>query len=410
VTFGLMVRALLADVPKKNSWGLAEHAGLATPRPFEHLLDGAVWDTDALRDQVRDYVVAGLGSADAAVIADDTQAIKKGVAPQHCGLTGQTENCQVMPMLTYATETGHAFIDRELYLPAVWTSDPARCRAAGIPADREFATKPQLVQRMLARVLAANVVFGWFAADAGYGRDPGLRAFCHDHAITYVMAVPVDLPLVDARGQALCCKDILTGRVHQWERRSAGAGSKGHRLYDWAMHAVTVKDQPPAEGYGHTLLIRRSKDMRKRAGRPASHDIEYFLVHAPVATTMAAMIRAAGLRWKIDRDGPVPGSQVDSVVPARHDVHAGAGVPRGRPCRSGKSGEVRRRRGGLLRPVVPPLSTAAIRALLAATVLSRVVDVGAAITRALWRQVHLGRALISHYRRRGDPLPQDLGM
>jgi SRSO17 transposase len=210
-----------------------------------------------------------------------------------------------MPMLTYATEAGHAFIDRELYLPASWTSDPARCQTAGIPADREFATKPQLVQQMLARTLAANVVFAWFAADCGYGRDPSLRAFCHDNAITYVMAVmavPVDLPLLDARGQALCCKDILTDHVQQWERRSAGEGSKGHRLYDWALHAVTVKEQSPAEGYGHTLLIRRSKDMKKHKGRPASYDIEYFLVHAPVATTMTAMIRAAGLRWKIEED------------------------------------------------------------------------------------------------------------
>jgi SRSO17 transposase len=306
-TFGLMLRALLADVPKKNSWGLAEHAGLATPRPFEHLLDGAVWDADVLRDQVRDYVVAGLGATNATLVADDTQAIKKGtksvgVAPQHCGLTNQIENCQVMPMLTYATEAGHAFIDRELYLPESWTTDPARCAAAGIPAEREFATKPQLVQQMLARVLAANVVFGWFAADSGYGRDPDLRAFCHDNALRYVMAVPVDLPLVDARGKALCCKDILTGRGQRWERRSAGAGSKGARLYDWAMHAVRVKGQEPADGFAHTLLIRRSKDMRKRKGRPASYDIEYFLVHAPVATTMAEMVRAAGLRWKIEED------------------------------------------------------------------------------------------------------------
>jgi SRSO17 transposase len=73
VTFGLMLRALLADVPKKSSWGLAEHAGLATPRPFEHLLDGAVWDADALRNQVRDYVVAGLGSTNAILVSDDTQ-------------------------------------------------------------------------------------------------------------------------------------------------------------------------------------------------------------------------------------------------------------------------------------------------------------------------------------------------
>ncbi|WP_442912788.1 IS701 family transposase [Kutzneria sp. CA-103260] len=306
-TFGLMLRALLADVPKKNSWGLAEHAGLPTPRPVEHLLDGAVWDADVLRDLVRDYVVAGLGATDAILVADDTQAIKKGsnsvgVAPQHCGLTNQIENCQVMPMLTYATEAGHAFIDRELYLPESWTAAPDRCRAAGIPAEREFATKPQLVQRMLARVLAADVVFGWFAADSGYGRDPGLRAFCHDNALRYVMAVPVDLSLVDARGKALCCKDILTGRAQRWERRSAGEGSKGARLYDWAMHAVRVKGQDPTDGFAHTLLIRRSKDMRRRKGQPASYDIEYFLVHALLSTTMAEMVRAAGLRWKIEEE------------------------------------------------------------------------------------------------------------
>jgi len=306
-TFGLMLRALLADVPKKNSWGLAEHAGLPTPRPFEHLLDGAVWDADVLRDQVRDYVVAGLGATDAILVADDTQAIKKGsksvgVAPQHCGLTNQIENCQVMPMLTYATRSGHAFIDRALYLPEVWTLDEARCQTAGVPADQGLVTKPRLVQRMLARAITAGVPCGWFAADSGYGRDPGLRAFCHDHTIAYVLAVPMDLPLLDARGHPVCCQDILTDQIHRWERRSAGAGGKGHRLYDWAMHAVRVKGQDPADGFVHTLLIRRSKEMKRHKGRPASFDIEFFLVHAPVDTPMAAMVRTAGVRGRIEED------------------------------------------------------------------------------------------------------------
>ncbi|WP_211269302.1 IS701 family transposase [Saccharothrix syringae] len=303
-TFGLMVRALLADVPRKNSWGLAEHAGLATPRPAEHLLDGAVWDVEVLRDRVRDYVVAGLG---AVVVADDTLVVKKGdrsvgVAPQHCGVTDRTENCQLAPMLTYATEAGHAFVDRELYLPRSWTSDPARCRRAGVPPDRGFASKPALVRGMLARLVAAGVPFGWFAADSDYGRDPGLRAFCHEGAIAYVMAVPADLPLVDARRKALCCQDVLRSGEHRWERRSAGEGGRGARWHDWAMHAVTVKEQPPAAGFDHTLLIRRSKQMHKRKGRPSSYDIEFFLVHAPVATPMAAMVRAAGVRWWIEED------------------------------------------------------------------------------------------------------------
>ena len=128
-TFADLVRGLLADVPRKNSWQLAEHVGHGSAYRLEWLLNGANWDADALRDRVRDYVVATLGAEDGVLIADDTQVIKKGdksvgVAPQHCGLTGQTENCQVMPMLSYASTRGHAFIDRALYLPRRWTDDP----------------------------------------------------------------------------------------------------------------------------------------------------------------------------------------------------------------------------------------------------------------------------------------------
>src|SRR5205809_91581 len=177
VTFGRMVRALLADVPKKNSWGLAEHAGLATPQPFEHLLGGAKWNADALRDFVRGYVLSGLSDPGAALMLDDTQVIKKGdksvgMASQHCGLTGQNENCQVMVMLSYASVHGHAYLDRELYLPESWTGDRQRCAAAGVPQTRRFVTKPHLGVAMLRRALAdPAVVFRWVVTDSGYGRD-----------------------------------------------------------------------------------------------------------------------------------------------------------------------------------------------------------------------------------------------
>ena len=118
-----------------------EHVGHGSAYRLEWLLGGAKWDADALRDRVRDYVVATLGAEDGVLIADDTQVIKKGdksvgVAPQHCGATGQTENCQVLPMLAYASGRGHAFIDRALYLPRRWTDDPQRCAQAGVPAER----------------------------------------------------------------------------------------------------------------------------------------------------------------------------------------------------------------------------------------------------------------------------------
>jgi SRSO17 transposase len=124
-----------------------------------------------------------------------------------------------MVMLTYASVLGHAFIDREIYLPECWTSDQARCTQAGVPADRGLVTKPHLGIAMLQRVLAdAALVFGWVDADSGYGRDPKLRRFCHQHKLAYVFAVPVDLPLVDVRGTAARPDTVLAAtRDRDWE-------------------------------------------------------------------------------------------------------------------------------------------------------------------------------------------------
>jgi SRSO17 transposase len=302
VTFDDLIRGLLADVKRKNSWQIAEYVGHPSRHRLELLLNGAVWDADVLRDEVRSYVVAHLGGADAALVLDDTQVLKKGVksvgvAPQHCGLTGQTENCQVWVMGTYASEQGHAFVDRELYLPARWCEQPGRMAEAGVPEDRAaLVTKPQLAGRIVARALAARVPFRWVCADAGYGRDPGLRRLCRDQGVAFVMAVPVDLPIRTAPAASRHVREAgdLIGRVRRdaWQQRSAGHGSKGERYYDWALVAVRVTDERPAPGFAHHILMRRSIEDHR--------DVELFLVHAPDGTTMADMVAAAGLRWKIE--------------------------------------------------------------------------------------------------------------
>lgn len=142
-------------------------------------------------------------------------------------------------MISLALRHGHAFIDRELYLPESWTGDPERRATAAVPADRRFMTKPELAVEMLKRALTGGVPFGWVADDAGYGRDPGLRGLCHDNTLRYVMAVPVDLPLVEAGEPSRC--DMVPARTTDdlWERRSQGDGTKGTRLYDWSFHHVT---------------------------------------------------------------------------------------------------------------------------------------------------------------------------
>src|SRR5690349_6216184 len=78
VTFGEFIRALLADVPRKNGWQVAAHAGARSPDRQQKLLSGASWDADALRDLVAERVVAGLGSDGAVWVVDETAALKKG--------------------------------------------------------------------------------------------------------------------------------------------------------------------------------------------------------------------------------------------------------------------------------------------------------------------------------------------
>jgi SRSO17 transposase len=174
------VLGLLADLPRKNCWTIAEHAADPSPGGMQHLLGRARWDADGIRDDLRDHVTGYLGDGDAVLVVDETGDLKKGTATagiqrQYTGAAGRTENAQVAVYLTYAARAGHAMIDRELYLPKSWTAEPARCAAAGIPEDTAFATKPALARRMLARTLDAGVPASWVAGDEVYGADPRLR-------------------------------------------------------------------------------------------------------------------------------------------------------------------------------------------------------------------------------------------
>ena len=177
-----LVLGLLADLPWKNCWTIAEHAGQATPDGLQHLLAGAAWDEHAVRDDVRDSLVEHLADPEAVLVVDETGDLKKGartvgVQRQDTGTAGKVDNAQVAVYLAYATGAGHGVIDRELDLPQGWIDDPARCRAAGVPDQVGFATKPELARQMLDRALEAGVPAGWVTADEVYGGDPALRGW-----------------------------------------------------------------------------------------------------------------------------------------------------------------------------------------------------------------------------------------
>src|SRR6476469_9923017 len=152
---------MVSGLDRKNCWTIAEHRGDRSPDGLQHLLSRAKWDAEAVRDDLRDYVVDAFGDPGAVLVVDETGDVKKGTATvgvqrQYTGTAGRIENAQVAVYLAYATARGYAFIDRALYLPRSWTGDPGRCQAAGVPAGTEFATKPALALVMITRVVTAG--------------------------------------------------------------------------------------------------------------------------------------------------------------------------------------------------------------------------------------------------------------
>ena len=167
---GLML-GMLSSLDRKNCWTIAEHRGDLSPDGLQHLLARARWDADAVRDDLRDYVVEAFGDQQAVLVVDETGDVKKGAATvgvqrQYSGTAGRIENSQVAVFVTYAAPRGHALIDRALYLPKSWCDDPDRCDGAGIPhGQRVFATKPALARELIERAVHAQVPAGWVTAD-----------------------------------------------------------------------------------------------------------------------------------------------------------------------------------------------------------------------------------------------------
>lgn len=188
------VTGLLSPVERKTSWQLSEAVKRQTPYSLQHLLDRARWDVDAVRDDVRTYMIEHLGEPDAVLAVDETGFIKKGrhsvgVQRQYSGTAGRIENCQIGVFLAYASTRGRALMDRELYLPKEWADDMVRRAAAKVPEAVDFATKPQLAQRMIERAVAAQVPFAWVTGDAVYGDNRSLRAWLEQQDLHFVLAV-----------------------------------------------------------------------------------------------------------------------------------------------------------------------------------------------------------------------------
>lgn len=296
---GAYLRGLLAGLERKNGWTLAEHAGAVSPDGMQRLLRTAGWDADGVRDDLRGYVLEHLGGPDGVWIVDETGFVKKGtrsagVQRQYTGTSGKIDNCQLGVFVAYVSSAGRALVDRELYLPVSWTDDRDRCRDAGMPDEVGFATKPQQGIAMLARAHEAGVLSGWVTADEAYGQNRGFREWLATREVPFVLATRSDdgLPVSGRRRRPArsLATEVPAGI---WERRSAGDGAHGPRLYDWTAVALDPAGLP--DGWGHWLLVRRQITTDTTAP-----ELAFYRCAGPAATPVTELIRVAAARWAIE--------------------------------------------------------------------------------------------------------------
>ena len=238
------------------------------------------------------------------LVLDETGFLKQGthscgVGRQYTGSAGKITNCQIGVFAAYVSEKGCAFIDRQLYLPQDWTNKPARLAAACVPDSIRFVTKPEIAAQMIERALAAGVPFAWVATDTVYGvgkvemllRRAGKGYVLGAHA-TDQFSSWIDKP--EVAGTAEQIAQALSPQA--WTRVSAGDGTKGARLYDWAY--LELADLAAEEYNEHLtglwtrgLLIRRSL---------SDGDLAFFSTWCPAGTPIDTLVRVEGRRWAIE--------------------------------------------------------------------------------------------------------------
>jgi SRSO17 transposase len=258
----LYLRGLLMPQVAGNCWSIAEAVGLTRSYRLHHLLERAAWDEDAARDAVRAFLARHLSAEGGVLIFDETGPAKKGTATaavgrQYSGTMGRVENVIVAVYTTYATEHGHALIDRDLYVQRDWFADPARMAAAGFPADHAFATKPAPALAQAKRALAAGISPAWATGDEVYGRSAALREFCEAAGIGTCSRCP-SITSSPPPGGCACART----RRSPWSSRKGGTAARAERARK-AGATTTGRGSPPTTrgdgcSSGAPLAIRAS--------------------------------------------------------------------------------------------------------------------------------------------------------
>ena len=286
---------LLGRVERKNGWQLAEAIGERDPQGVQRLLNSAKWDTDAVRDDLREYALEHLGDERTGVlIVDETGFLKKGeksvgVARQYTGTVGDTVNCQVGVFLAYSSEKGAAFLDRALYLPRAWTGDPVRRAEAGIPEGIVFRNKVELAEGMLERAFEAGIRARWVLADSFYGRSHAFRAWLEERGRPYAVMVPKTNAVPLKGGKKKIERLVERLAAGAFSEVSPARDSGGRRPWEWACLELAAD---PEKGMRRWLLVRRSTE--------DPDDLGFYQAYGPGETTVEELVGACQERWAVE--------------------------------------------------------------------------------------------------------------
>lgn len=307
---------LLGQAERRNAENLAEQVDGATPRALQRFLTEAPWSVERVLERLQEDVAARLESPDGVWVVDETGFAKQGtksvgVTRQYSGTLGKVGNCQVGVFLGYASPRGHALVDARLYLPASWTDDRTRCRAAGVPDTVPFQTKPDLALALLRAARERDQLrTRWVTGDEVYGGNPAFRDALEADGYWYVLEVPSTTLLRVIRPDAPPPTPRRNGWTERydlepvrtvgelaaalpaarWQLLEVAEGAQGPRIYRFAQQRVReVRDG--VLGAERELLLRTNPD---------GSELRHYLANTPPGVALLVLGRVASARWTIE--------------------------------------------------------------------------------------------------------------
>jgi SRSO17 transposase len=281
---------------------MSEYLGAETPYQMQQFIYRGRYSAEVIMDITGEYVVDSIGEEEGIMVLDETGFLKQGdkscgVQRQYSGTAGKVENCQIGVFLTYASSKGHSPIDRRLYMPEGWMTDPERLKAAGVPNWVKFQTKPEMGVGMLEKATLFGYPYKWVTGDSVYGDSPKLRGWLEENGKWYVMGVTSNETIWVDNKQTTILKAMQSIPEDKWTKVSSGAGSKGPREYEWASMEVAldwreIVRREETDEWKRELLVRRGESGEMRA----------YMCYAPREASEGELIRVAGVRWTVETD------------------------------------------------------------------------------------------------------------